>query len=344
MEDKGQILLYQTPDGVTKIEVKLQNETVWLSLDQMAELFQRNKSTISRHIKNVFEEGELQPDSTVAFFATVQTEGKRKVERDIAYYNLDMIISVGYRVHSYRGVQFRQWATSILKEYIKKGFVLNDELLKNAGRGNYFDELLARIRDIRSSEKIFYRKVLEIYALSIDYDPRVEITKQFFATVQNKMHFAAHGHTAAEIIYDRANAAKDFMGLTTWTGMMPTWTGMMPKRTDAEFAKNYLNEEEIDTLNRIVNLYIDYAELRAKDHKPMYMRDWIQKLDDFLRLSDKEILTHAGSISAKLAKEKADAEYDKFKERTANELTPVEIHFIEQFEREQKKLGNKKKD
>ena len=337
MEDKGQILLYQTPDGVTKIEVKLQNETVWLSLDQMAELFQRNKSTISRHIKNVFEEGELQPDLTVAFFATVQTEGKRKVERDIAYYNLDMIISVGYRVHSYRGVQFRQWATSVLKEYIKKGFVLNDELLKNAGRGNYFDELLARIRDIRSSEKIFYRKVLEIYALSIDYDPRVEITKQFFATVQNKMHFAAHGHTAAEIIYDRANAAKDFMGLTTWTGMMP-------KRTDAEFAKNYLNEEEIDTLNRIVNLYIDYAELRAKDHKPMYMRDWIQKLDDFLRLSDKEILTHAGSISAKLAKEKADAEYDKFKERTANELTPVEIHFIEQFEREQKKLGNKKKD
>ena len=333
MEDKGQILLYQTPDGVTKIEVKLQNETVWLSLDQMAELFQRNKSTISRHIKNVFEEGELQPDSTVAFFATVQTEGKRKVERDIAYYNLDMIISVGYRVHSYRGVQFRQWATAVLKEYIKKGFVLNDELLKNAGRGNYFDELLARIRDIRSSEKIFYRKVLEIYALSIDYDPRVEITKQFFATVQNKMHFAAHGHTAAEIIYDRANASKDFMGLTTWTGMMP-------KRTDAEFAKNYLNEEEIDTLNRIVNLYIDYAELRAKDHKPMYMRDWIQKLDDFLRLSDKEILTHAGNISAKLAKEKADAEYDKFKERTQNELTPVEIHFIEQFEREQKKLGN----
>jgi hypothetical protein len=337
MEDKGQILLYQTPDGVTKIEVKLQDETVWLSLDQMAELFQRNKSTISRHIKNVFEEGELQPDSTVAFFATVQTEGKRKVERDIAYYNLDMIISVGYRVHSYRGVQFRQWATSVLKEYIKKGFVLNDELLKNAGRGNYFDELLARIRDIRSSEKIFYRKVLEIYALSIDYDPRVEITKQFFATVQNKMHFAAHGHTAAEIIYDRANAAKDFMGLTTWTGMMP-------KRTDAEFAKNYLNEEEIDTLNRIVNLYIDYAELRAKDHKPMYMRDWIQKLDDFLRLSDKEILTHAGSISAKLAKEKADAEYDKFKERTANELTPVEIHFIEQFEKEQKKLGSMKKN
>jgi hypothetical protein len=336
MDEKGSIILYTTPDGVSKIEVTLQNETVWLTLDQMAELFQRNKSTISRHIKNVFEEGELQPDATVAFFATVQTEGKRKVERDIAYYNLDMIISVGYRVHSYRGVQFRQWATDVLKEYIKKGFVLNDELLKNAGKGNYFDELLARIRDIRSSEKIFYRKVLEIYALSIDYDPRVEITKEFFATVQNKMHYAVHGHTAAEIIYDRANAARDFMGLTTWTGMLP-------KRTDAEFAKNYLNAEEIDTLNRIVNLYIDYAELRAKDHKPMYMRDWIQKLDDFLRLSDKEILTHAGSISAKLAKEKADAEYDKFKERTANELTPVEIHFIETFEREQKRLFEQQK-
>ena len=340
MDDKGSIILYTTPDGEAKIEVTLQDETVWLTLDQMAELFQRNKSTISRHIKNIFETGELNADSTVAFFATVQTEGKRKVERNIAFYNLDMIISVGYRVNSYRGVQFRQWATMVLKEYIKKGFVLNDddELLKNAGKGNYFDELLARIRDIRSSEKIFYRKVLEIYALSIDYDPRVEITKQFFATVQNKMHYAVHGHTAAEIIYDRANAAKDFMGLTTWTGMMP-------KRTDAEFAKNYLNDEEIDTLNRIVNLYIDYAELRAKDHKPMYMSDWIQKLDDFLRLSDKELLTHAGSISAKLAKEKADAEYDKFKERTANELTPVEIHFIENFEREQKKIkdSNKKK-
>jgi len=338
MDDKGSIILYTTPDGESKIEVTLQDETVWLTLDQMAELFQRNKSTISRHIKNIFETGELNADSTVAFFATVQTEGKRKVERNIAFYNLDMIISVGYRVNSYRGVQFRQWATMVLKEYIKKGFVLNDELLKNAGKGNYFDELLARIRDIRSSEKIFYRKVLEIYALSIDYDPRVEMTKEFFATVQNKMHYAVHGHTAAEIIYDRANAAKDFMGLTTWTGMMP-------KRTDAEFAKNYLNEEEIDTLNRIVNLYIDYAELRAKDHKPMYMHDWIQKLDDFLRLSDKELLTHAGSISAKLAKEKADAEYDKFKERTANELTPVEIHFIENFEREQKRLkdNNKKK-
>ena len=334
--DKGQILLYQTPDGESRIEVRLQGETVWLSLDQMAELFQRNKSTISRHIKNVFEEGELQPDTTVAFFATVQMEGKRKVERDIAYYNLDMIISVGYRVHSYRGVQFRMWATKVLKEYIVKGFVLNDDLLKRAGGGNYFDELLARIRDIRSSEKVFYRKVLEIYALSIDYDPRVEMTQEFFKTVQNKMHFSVHGHTAAEIIYERADAQKDFMGLTTWTGAMP-------KRTDAEIAKNYLSQEEVTTLNRIVSLYLDFAELQAEEHRPMYMKDWIAILDDFLRISRKDILTHAGRVSAQLAKAKADAEYDKFKERTKNDLSAVEIHFLEQFEREQKKLTNKRK-
>ena len=333
--DKGQILLYQTPDGESRIEVRLQGETVWLSLDQMAELFQRNKSTISRHIKNVFEEGELQPDTTVAFFATVQMEGKRKVERDIAYYNLDMIISVGYRVHSYRGVQFRMWATKVLKEYIVKGFVLNDDLLKRAGGGNYFDELLARIRDIRSSEKVFYRKVLEIYALSIDYDPRVEMTQEFFKTVQNKMHFSVHGHTAAEIIYERADAQKDFMGLTTWTGAMP-------KRTDAEIAKNYLSQEEVTTLNRIVSLYLDFAELQAEEHRPMYMKDWIAILDDFLRISRKDILTHAGRVSAQLAKAKADAEFDKFKERTKNELSAVEIHFLEQFEREQKKLTNKR--
>lgn len=334
-EDKGQILLYQTPDGESRIEVTLQGETVWLSLDQMAELFQRNKSTISRHIKNVFEEGELNADSTVAFFATVQIEGKRKVERDIAFYNLDMIISVGYRVHSYRGVQFRMWATRVLKEYIVKGFALNDDLLKRAGGGNYFDELLARIRDIRSSEKVFYRKVLEIYALSIDYDPRVEMTQEFFKTVQNKMHFAVHGHTAAEIIFDRADAQKDFMGLTTWTGALP-------KKADAEIAKNYLSQEEISTLNRIVSLYLDFAELQAEEHRPMYMKDWIAILDDFLRISRKDILTHAGRISAQLAKAKADSEYDKFKERTKNELTAVEIHFIEQFEREQKKLSDRR--
>lgn len=337
--DKGQFLLYQTPDGDSQIEVKLQNDTVWLSLDQMAELFQRNKSTISRHIKNVLEDGELQEEATIANFATVQNEGTRKVERVIAYYNLDMIISVGYRVHSYRGVQFRIWATKVLKEYIVKGFAMNDDLLKRAGEGNYFDELLARIRDIRSSEKVFYRKVLEIYALSIDYDPRVEMTQKFFKTVQNKMHYSVHGHTAAEIIYERADAEKDFMGLTTWSGAMPS-------KPEAEIAKNYLTHEEIKSLNRIVSLYLDFAEMQAEEHRPMYMKDWINILDDFLRISRKDILTHAGKISAKLAKEKADQEYDKFKERTKNNLSPVEIHFLENFEREQKRLmgGGKKEE
>ena len=336
--DKGQFLLYQTPDGDSQIEVKLQNDTVWLSLDQMAELFQRNKSTISRHIKNVLEDGELQEEATIANFATVQNEGTRKVERVIAYYNLDMIISIGYRVHSYRGVQFRIWATKVLKEYIVKGFAMNDDLLKRAGGGNYFDELLARIRDIRSSEKVFYRKVLEIYALSIDYDPRVEMTQKFFKTVQNKMHYSVHGHTAAEIIYERADAEKDFMGLTTWSGAMPS-------KPEAEIAKNYLTHEEIKSLNRIVSLYLDFAEMQAEEHRPMYMKDWINILDDFLRISRKDILTHAGKISAKLAKEKADQEYDKFKERTKNNLSPVEIHFLENFEREQKRLlGEGKKE
>lgn len=329
--NKGNIILYQTPDGQSKIEVTLSNDTVWLTADQMADLFQRNKSTISRHIKNVFESGELQSDSTVAFFATVQNEGARKVERNLAFYNLDMIISVGYRVNSHRGVQFRMWATQVLREYLIKGFAMNDELLKRAGGGNYFDELLSRIRDIRSSEKVFYRKVLEIYALSIDYDPRAESTQLFFKTVQNKMHFSAHGHTAAEVIYERADAAKDFMGLTSWSGALP-------KRTDAEVAKNYLSSDELDTLNRIVSLYLDFAELQAKSHQPMYMKDWIQKLDDFLKLSGKELLTHAGKISAEIAKQKADMEYDKFRERTACELSPVEIHFIENFEKEQRKL------
>ena len=335
MGDNGQIILFQTQGGETKIEVRLANETVWLTADQMAELFQRDRSTIQRHIKRIYDEGELKADSTCAFFAQVQNEGRRQVERKIPIYNLDMIISVGYRVNSHRGVQFRQWATQVLKEYMIKGFALNDDLLKNAGQGNYFDELLARIRDIRSSDKVFYRKVLEIYALSIDYDPRTEITQQFFKTVQNKMHFAAHGHTAAEVIYDRANAEKDFMGLTSWRGAMPT-------KHEAEIAKNYLSEEEIDMLNRIVNLYLDFAELQAKSHVPMYMKDWIQKLDDFLKLSGKELLNHAGSVSAEVAKLKADAEYDKFHERMQCQLSPVELHFLEAFEAERKRISGKK--
>ena len=283
MDDKGQILLYRTANGTSRIEVRMQNETVWLTLDQMVELFQRNKSTISRHIKNILETAELQADSTVAFFATVQAEGNRRVERTTAFYNLDMIISVGYRVNSLRGVQFRQWATSVLREYLIKGFALNDDLLKNAGNGNYFDELLSRIRDIRSSEKVFYRKILEIYALSIDYDPRSEVTQRFFQTVQNKMHFSAHGHTAAELIYARTDANKDFMGLTSWMGAIP-------KRHDAEVAKNYLTMEELDTLNRIVSLYLDFAE------------------------------------------------YDKFHTRIQQQLSPVELHFLDSLEAEQKQL------
>lgn len=333
--DNGQIILFQTQGGETKIEVRLSNETVWLTADQMAELFQRDRSTIQRHIKRIYDDGELVVDSTCAFFAQVQTEGKRQIERKIPIYNLDMIISVGYRVNSHRGVQFRQWATRVLKEFMIKGFVLNDDLLKNAGQGNYFEELLARIRDIRSSEKVFYRKVLEIYALSIDYDPRTAITQQFFKTVQNKMHFAAHGHTAAEVIYDRANAEKDFMGLTTWRGAMPT-------KHEAEIAKNYLSEEEVDMLNRIVNLYLDFAELQANSHVPMYMKDWIQKLDDFLKLSGKELLNHAGSVSAEIAKQKANREYDKFHERAQCQLSPVEMHFIEAFEAERRRIEGKK--
>ena len=326
---KGEILLYQTTDGQSKIDVTLANDTVWLTLEQLAELFQRNKSTISRHIKNIFETGELQADSVVAYFATTAADKKTY---QVTYYNLDMIISVGYKVNSLRGIQFRIWAMQVLKDYIVKGFALNDDLLKRAGGGNYFDELLARIRDIRSSEKIFYRKILEIYALSIDYDPRAESTRQFFATVQNKIHFSTHGHTAAELIYNRADSEKDFMGLTMWSGALP-------RRSDTEYAKNYLSVEEVDILNRIVSLYLDFAELQAQSHAPMYMKDWIQKLDDFLKLSGKELLNHAGKISAEMAKNKANREFDKFQERVENQLSPVEIHFIENFEKEQKKIA-----
>ncbi|WP_425058883.1 hypothetical protein SCACP_35310 [Sporomusa carbonis] len=327
-----EILIYQTEDGQTKIDVRMEDDTVWLSLNQMAELFQRDKSVISRHIKNVFAEGELDEKAVVAFFATTAADGKTY---DVAYYNLDVIISVGYRVKSHRGTQFRIWATQRLKEYIIKGFTMNDDLLKQAGAGNYFDELLARIREIRSSEKVFYRKVLEIYATSIDYDPRAEMTQRFFKTVQNKMHYAAHGKTAAEVIYERADADKPFMGLTSWTGLSP-------KKTDVESAKNYLTEDEIDTLNRIVNMYLDFAELQAKNRKPMYMADWLSKLDDFMKISGRDILTHAGTVSHEVAKLKANQELEKYRERTRNELSPVERHFLSSIEQTAKQLEKKK--
>lgn len=281
----GDILLYQTEDGQTRVEVHLDGETVWLTQKQMAELFQKDIRTINEHIGNIFEEGELKPDLVIRKFRITASDNKTY---ETLHYNLDVIISVGYRVKSHRGVQFRIWATQRLKEYIIKGFTMDDERLKRGGGGNYFDELLARIRDIRSSEKVFYRKILEIYATSIDYDPRTEESHNFFATVQNKMHWAAHGQTAAELIYERADSLKPNMGLTNWK------SGNI-RREDISVAKNYLNQNELETLNRIVSLYLDFAELQAYNKKVMYMKDWIKKLDDFLRISEQEILTHAGN-------------------------------------------------
>lgn len=332
----GEILLYQTEDGAMRIDVRLQDESLWLTQMQMAELFQKDKRTISEHIANIYEEGELSQEATVRNFRTVQKEGTREVERDLGSYNLDVVISVGYRVKSIRGTQFRIWATQRLKEYLIKGFALDDERLKKAGGGNYFDELLARIRDIRSSEKVFWRKVLDIYATSIDYTPNAEASQQFFKVVQNKMHWAAHGKTAAEVIAARADAAKPNMGLTSWAGSKLA-------RADVEVAKNYLNKDELDLLNRFVSMYLDYAELQAMNSKPMYMKDWIAKLDDFIRFNERELLTHAGKISHQQAIDKAHAEYDKYRALTIDEPSPVEQHFIEavqavkQLEKSQKK-------
>jgi len=321
----GEIILYQTEDGQSRIDVRLVDETVWLSAGQMAELFQRDKSTISRHIQNAFEEGELTRDSVVAFFATTAADGKTY---QVEHFNLDVVISVGYRVKSHRGTQFRIWATRQLSDYLVKGFVLNDEKFKQGGASNYFDQLLARIRDIRSSEKEFWRKVLEIYATSIDYDPSAEASERFFATVQNKMHWAAHGHTAAEVIHDRADAALPHMGLTTWA---PGQT--RPRKADATIAKNYLSADELETLNRIVAIYLDFAELQARDRKPMYMADWIKKLDQFLQISERDILTHAGKISADTARLKAEAEYDKYQRLLDVGTSPVEGHFLEAIQK-----------
>lgn len=313
------ILMYTTEDGITKVEVTFENDTVWLSLDQMAELFQRDKSTISRHIKNIFAEGELNKNSVVANFATTASDGK---VYQVDYYNLDVIISVGYRVKSLRGTQFRIWATKVLKEYMQKGFALDDDRLKRLGGGNYFDELLSRIRDIRSSEKVFWRKVLEIYATSIDYNPKSESSVLFFKQVQNKMHWAAHKHTAAEIIFERANADSENMGLTSWEGKQL-------KRTDVEIAKNYLNSEEIDALNKIVTAYLDIAEVRALAQEPMYMKDWLETIDDYLKMTRRDILVTKGKVTHKQAIEKAHKEYEKYVSKYDEQISPVEKHFIE---------------
>ncbi|MBI5451605.1 MAG: virulence RhuM family protein [Gammaproteobacteria bacterium] len=318
-ESTGEIILYQTEDGKTRLEVRLEDETVWLSQKQMAELFQKDVRTISEHIRNVFDEGELTEEAVIRNFRITAADGKNY---QVVHYNLDVAISVGYRVKSHRGTQFRIWATQQLREFIIKGFALDDERLKRGDGGNYFDELLARIRDIRSSEKVFWRKVLDIYATSIDYDPSVEASRQFFATVQNKMHWAAHGQTAAEVIVSRADSGKPNMGMTSWLGERP-------RKEDAAIAKNYLTGEELDELNRIVNAYLEFAELRALNRKPMYMANWIVKLDEFLRMSEREILTHAGRVSHGVAVDKAELEYEKFRLQQANLSAPVERDFEE---------------
>ena len=331
--NKSSIIMYTTEDGLTKIETTFDEDTVWLSLDQMAELFQRDKSTISRHIKNIFQEGDLVQSSTVAKFATVQTEGTRTVERNIDYYNLDVIISVGYRVKSQRGVQFRIWATGILKEYMRKGFALDDERLKNLGGGGYFKELLERIRDIRASEKVFYRQVLEIYATSIDYDPKAEISVQFFQKVQNKLHYAVHGQTAAEVIYTRADAEKEFMGLTTFAGSQPTLK-------EAVVAKNYLDEKELRAMGQLVSGYLDFAERQAERQQTMTMQDWSEHLDRILTMSGEKLLTGNGSISHKQANDKAATEYKKYKARTLSGVERDYLDAIQLLEQKNRPKGN----
>ena len=334
-EPSGEVLFYHSEDGTTRIEVRLEGETVWLSQKAMAELFQTTKQNVSLHIQHLFEEGELTPEATVKQYLTVQAEGNRQIRRAVDHYNLDVIIAVGYRVKSHRGTQFRIWATERLREYLIKGFTMDDARLKRAGGGNYFEELLARIRDIRSSERVFWRKVLDIYATSIDYDPSAEASLLFFKTVQNKMHWAAHGQTAAEVIHRRADASKPNMGLTTWDANRP-------RKADVSIAKNYLNQEEIEALNLIVSAYLDFAELQARSRRPMHMADWITKLDDFLRLSDRDILTHAGKISHDQAVEKAEIEFERYCQTQAALPQPVDQHF-EQTLDELKRIEQKKK-
>ena len=325
MSNNSEIILYQTESGQTKLEVRLENETVWLSQQQMSELFQRERSVITRHVNNVFKENELQEKSNVQFLHIANSD------KPVKFYSLDVIISVGYRVKSHRGTQFRIWATGHLKEFIIKGFTLDDERLKSANQINYFDELLERIRDIRSSEKIFYQKVKDIYTLSIDYDPKADMTKQFFATVQNKLHWAIHQHTAAEIITERASADKLNMGLTTWKGEKL-------RKSDITIAKNYLSEEELSQLNLLVEQYLAFAENQARQKKTMYMQEWIKKLNDILIINDNQILEHAGKISRKLANEIVNKEYDKY---SKHRYLTEDKHALEQLKLEIKQLKRK---
>jgi hypothetical protein len=325
------ILLYQTEDGQSRIECRLEGETLWLTQAQMAELFTVTVPTINEHLQSIVGDNEVDLGATIRSFRIVRTEGSRQVARDIEHYSLPVIIAIGYRVRSHRGTQFRQWATARLTEFLVKGFTLDDERLKNPpgpGQTDYFDHLLARIRDIRSSERRFYQKVLDIYATSVDYTPNTEQSQLFFATVQNKMHWAAHGHTAAEVIHLRADAAKPHMGMTT------TRPGGVIRKEDASIAKNYLDEDELNALNRIVNAYLEFAELQALNRRPMTMADWIAKLDDFLKLSGREILAHAGKVSQESAKNRAEIEYAKFRQRIDSAPRPID----DDFDRATKKL------
>lgn len=321
----GELILYQTEDGVTVVQLHARDGNVWLTQAQMAELFQVSTQAVTQHIKAIYAEGEWTEEATCKEDLQVRTEGNRRVSRPLNLYSLPIILAVGFRVRSPRGSQFRRWAADSLSEYMVKGFVMDDARLKDP-EADYFEELLARIRDIRSSEKLFYKKVLEIYATSVDYDPKADASERFFQTVQNKMHWAAHGHTAAEIVVKRADASKDHMGLTSWASQSK---GGSPRKTDAVIAKNYLAQNELEALNRIVTAYLEFAELQAMNRKPMAMRDWIAKLDDFLRLGDRDVLTHAGRVTADMAKLKGGQEYDRWHARALEEPSAAERHFLE---------------
>ena len=324
----GEILIYQTDDGQTNIEVKIEDDTVWLTQQQMSELFQTSRTNVVEHIKHIYEEGELDEISTCRNFRQVRKEGNREVTRQIPYYNLDMIISLGYRIKSVIATRFRQWATKRLKEYMIKGFTIDDERLKGNGGGNYWKELLDRIKDIRSSEKVLYRQVLDLYATSVDYNPHSEESVRFFKIVQNKLHYAVHGHTAAEVIYQRADAEKPFMGLTSFAGELPALK-------DIGIAKNYLEENELKVLNNLVSGYFDLAEINAIEHKPMYMDDYVKQLDSVLSSGNRKLLTGSGSVSHKQALEKAKSEYRKYQEIT---LTPVEKAYLESIKKVSKEV------
>lgn len=331
--DKGQIIIYQSEDGQTNIDVLLEDETVWLTQQQMSELFQTSRTNVVEHIKHIYEEGELEEDSTCRNFRQVREEGNRTVSRMMPFYNLDMIISLGYRVKSRVATQFRRWATAILKEYMVKGFALDDERLKGNGGGEYWKELLGRIRDIRSSEKVLYRQVLDLYATSVDYDPKSSESIAFFKMVQNKLHYAVHGHTAAEIIYERADADKPFMGLKSFKGDFPV-------KSDIGIAKNYLDENELKILNNLVSGYFDFAEIQAMRHNPMHMSDYVQQLDNVLGSTGEQVLQGAGKISHKQAMEKAEAEYRKYQVQT---LSPVEEAYLDTIKTLEKETKKKKR-